>query len=1432
MKHKFKAASSWMLTAAIILSSFSTIPADVPVTENVSEKTISETGAAGSDRARMKRRMIRVSTPDELIDLAGKCVLDKSSANIRVLLENDIDLTGIEFDGFNCFSGIFEGQGHTIKGYFIKGDHSNMGFFRYLTETAIIRNLNVEGSLSCSDSGTCIGGLAGRNSGLISNCSFNGSVSAQENTGGLVGYNEPEGLIVNSAFYGKALGPHMTGGIAGLNEGNIFSCANAGSVNTEPVSVSDTLSPDLSSVLLGGGIGSLDPGTIDISSIGNEDFVDIINIGGIAGQSVGVIDNCVNEGTVGYPHTGYNVGGIAGYTGGLISSCRNDAAVYGRKDTGGIAGQLEPETIWEYSSDQLDELLRELEDLNALLAGMISDVSTGIGNTHDHVTAVETALGQTISDLRSLIGETVGDLYVQGDLIRNMMELLAQSISTEDLQGINDSLNGLYNTLKETDFFANPIQIGLDGTVNADVNGDLNTKTTISNELIFSIYQDLVLLIAGTRSNADPGTTVTVPSDPEETIPTVNDSAASDDDAYYYSEDDDNSYEYQEDDASGDGSYDYDEYAASDDSSYDYDEGDASGDGSYEYEEGDASDDSSYEYQEDDDADALSADPDSESSDDGTDDTMTDVPAEPAEEGTAPKDETPSSGDDSSRSSSKSLRVMEDLDESVSVLLQNGLGINVDGTAGGNIDGDLNVKLDMDDLPTADELTGLIEDLLSHCGNLLDTDTLALAAGVLQEIGMPNPDTSAFNASFNSLLEAMKPLDDDIAQIASTGSEDFSAVTEQMNTICNTFFDYIENLSALNDRTAEDDSVPDAWSSDTSAVSMCLNCGSVSADTNVGGVVGSVSYEDAFDAEDLLDVSGYILKDSKKIIFASVRRCENRGKINAKKTKAGGIAGSLSNGIITGCSSSGEISVDEGGSYCGGIAGEADSAITESLAKNLVVGSSYAGGITGKGNTILSCITYSEVRSDGTYKGAVAGWAEGEVSNNLYIDRGLGGIDGVSFTGSTDPFTEEEAVTLAAQQQTAAAETTNASSETESETTSETESEPASESETVPASESETVPASASETVPASESEIVPASESEAETASESEAETASESEAETASGAEAETVSEMEAEIESRLLSVNNDNYGVPENTAIGGTYVLPEDDSFDLDYEIPEDRPDTDKQTVPDDLSSGTPDEDKEEEETQAESTAKTAAELAIEKARQEAEEKETETGSFSQPALSSNDPVITFMRDDETVAEVVVPFGQGISELPKVPNDGDDYWVWDDFDQDEVYSSLTVNGSYHHPIRTLASDDNPPTILVEGTFYDGMKLSVSTDDLPTGDEENGKEPLKAYTVGVSNYSEPLKVRTKAEDGGTLYQVGDDYALTELPYEADGSYLVFELPNNGTFAYSPLSEIEKKFPLAAKLGISGCIAAAVILLLVLIHIHRKRKRRKRASA
>ena len=163
--------------------------------------------------------------------------------------------------------------------------------------------------------------------GLLRNPLADGSTlgvsSGASVVGGIAGTNLAAGVIESCTTTGSVYGAHFIGGISGENHGIIANCTNTSSVNTT-VEQNDI---DLSSLTLN-------------DLIGTENVADITDIGGIAGQSGGVIRACMNRGTVGYQHMGYNVGGIAGSQTGYIEGCVNYGTVYARKESGGIVGQI------------------------------------------------------------------------------------------------------------------------------------------------------------------------------------------------------------------------------------------------------------------------------------------------------------------------------------------------------------------------------------------------------------------------------------------------------------------------------------------------------------------------------------------------------------------------------------------------------------------------------------------------------------------------------------------------------------------------------------------------------------------------------------------------------------------------------------------------------------------------------------------------------------------------------------------------------------------------------------------------------------------------------------------------------------------------------------------------------------------------------------
>lgn len=318
---------------------------------------------------------IHIQTQEDLKELAENCRLDTWSQGKTVILDNDLTLdeTAGEFLPIPTFGGTFQGNGHTISGFSLEGEDSRAGFFDTLQTSAVIDRLTIVGQVTPSGDGDAIGGLAGKNYGKVSNCTFEGTVRGNVSVGGLVGFNETTGQMINCQFQGTVTGEHYVGGIAGQNTGSLIQCENHGEINTTAVEVS----ADVSDISLLGTTESVPAGT---------------DIGGIAGFSSGIIQSCENAGNVGYEHMGYNVGGIAGRQSGYLDGCKNTGTVKGRKDVGGITGQLEPQVTLRYDQDLLDRLWAELDTLQRLTNQAAADAQAGSG-------AVSGSFSSLISDI-------------------------------------------------------------------------------------------------------------------------------------------------------------------------------------------------------------------------------------------------------------------------------------------------------------------------------------------------------------------------------------------------------------------------------------------------------------------------------------------------------------------------------------------------------------------------------------------------------------------------------------------------------------------------------------------------------------------------------------------------------------------------------------------------------------------------------------------------------------------------------------------------------------------------------------------------------------------------------------------------------------------------------------------------------------------------
>ena len=304
------------------------------------------------------QEVVEINSADDFLTFANQCFIDSWSANKRVLLNSDIDLTGMDFEAIPVFAGTFQGQGHTISGFSYKGSGYVAGLFRYIEKSGVVEDLKLKGDVIASDEKECIGSLCGVNYGTIKKCSFQGNVSGKTTVGGLVGVNEGTGSILNSYAGGRVTGYYSTGGLVGKNHGSISRCVNHTCVNNDSQWVEEDDEMGVGIFL-----------SINISESDTEVFSGV-DTGGIAGYSDGLITRCTNYGRVGYEHTGYNIGGIAGRQSGIVSFCINDGTIYGRKDVGGIVGQMEP----FIEVDEAASLRSAVDRLHDLIEKTIDDM--------------------------------------------------------------------------------------------------------------------------------------------------------------------------------------------------------------------------------------------------------------------------------------------------------------------------------------------------------------------------------------------------------------------------------------------------------------------------------------------------------------------------------------------------------------------------------------------------------------------------------------------------------------------------------------------------------------------------------------------------------------------------------------------------------------------------------------------------------------------------------------------------------------------------------------------------------------------------------------------------------------------------------------------------------------------------------------------------
>ena len=192
-------------------------------------------------------------------------------------------------------------------------------------------------------------------------------------------------------------------------------------------------------------------------------------------------------------------------------------------------------------------------------------------------------------------------------------------------------------------------------------------------------------------------------------------------------------------------------------------------------------------------------------------------------------------------------------------------------------------------------------------------------------------------------------------------------------------------------------------------VTGCVNEGVIQADFQAGGIAGIIGVETGLDPEQDLDADQERTLNVTRNAMAMVSDCVNRQQVQVKNDYVGGIVGKANLGALIRNQNYGDI-IAEDGSYAGGVTGSSAYVLRGNYNMCTVTGNDYTGGIAGWGTDILD--NYSMVsfeNMDGEWRGSVAGDVdpEGVVEGNLYVEEGLGAVDGITYESQAEGLSYE-----------------------------------------------------------------------------------------------------------------------------------------------------------------------------------------------------------------------------------------------------------------------------------------------------------------------------------------------------------------------------------------------------------------------------------------
>ncbi len=1018
------------------------------------------TGAAGvlADEGAQSGVTYYINGLEDLLELAEKCAVDTYSKDVTVILQTDIDLTGSEFSSIPTFGGVFEGGGHTISGLNLTANRSHTGFFRYIQPGAEVKELNIAGSVTPGGSAEYAGGLAGNNAGTIRDCSFTGTVEALTSTGGLVGANEATGVIENCRVSGTVTGQHYTGGIAGQNLGSIVRCVNSSAVNT----TSQEINTDLSGL----SITNLDSTTELIN--------DYTDTGGIAGFSSGTVSACMNTGAIGYEHMGYNIGGIVGRQSGYVENCTNSGSILGRKEVGGIVGQMEPYLTLDLSAASAENLSTELSKLHDLLDVALLNAGDSSTNVTNRLNTVSGYMGSASDDLAYIAGETV-------DFVDNTVASLNDILSRIDY--VSDSAPGILGDVETAGGHISDAMGWL-----AEVNNDLAVITHMQGSSYDETAHRLLSITTGTGGyaradtmNPAAGSTVTITLSPDPgyvsgPVEIVDADGQSISPSYI----DENTFTFTMPTLSGDPVNDpvnarakntvvrvafvpsdtyFDDTGSSVCISTNPGGSVTSAQGSGSIYTLSVSPDDGYELA------SLSV----------TDENGAAIPFERIDNlGTQYAFTLPASGRACVTASFQRVSDWDVVSGAADIIDSAGSEL---GSAMDNAQADANELMnrlnqllqnpnpsDAEVQALLDALSRLSNDLTSAGGAAADiigagnsiagamapyiaeaavklnehlgyamqslqaasnsiTDAVAGVRDVLSYLnGLPDVQFQGLGSEYSqrvdslcgnmkNISDALTALNTELGNSATVLVDDLRKVNDQFSVVMLMLVDAIKSAANPNIGDVFTDVSEEEGSATEGNVAGCGNTGSVYGDVNVGGIAGAMAIEFDFDPESDLTGSTSISRAFNSRCI--LRSCENNGSVRAKDNCAGGVVGLMELGVTQNCQNYGAV-CSESGDYVGGVAGSSSAVIRACWAMCPLSGDDWIGGIAGLATKLYDCRSLVEIEAGDECLGGVAGALneDGEATGNLFVSETLHGIDGISYTGGAErvPFSSLKAL--------------------------------------------------------------------------------------------------------------------------------------------------------------------------------------------------------------------------------------------------------------------------------------------------------------------------------------------------------------------------------------------------------------------------------------